>query len=207
MAGATTTAMPYTAKAMPRFAGGNVSARMACSLGCKPPPPAPCRMRKKTSMPEARRQSAQKTAGRKQRDARHVKALAAEARGEPRADGQHDAVRDEIAGKHPRGFVRACAETAGDVRKGDIGDGSVEHFHERGQRDREGDQPRIVPGAPRAVVDRDRVGGAHFSAVLALGLSPSSNGWYFAFGLIGYAAPLVMNASNEHNWCMARAVA
>src|ERR1700736_3271509 len=45
MAGAVTTAMPYTANAMPRLAGGKVSARMACSLGCKPPPPAPCRTR------------------------------------------------------------------------------------------------------------------------------------------------------------------
>src|SRR5208337_4196773 len=47
IAGATTTAMPYTAKARTRFSGGNVSARIACSLGPMPPPPAPCRMRKK----------------------------------------------------------------------------------------------------------------------------------------------------------------
>ena len=47
--GATTTAMPYTAKAMPRFSSGKVSFRMACSLGCKPPPPAPCRIRNSTS--------------------------------------------------------------------------------------------------------------------------------------------------------------
>src|SRR5208283_5329088 len=45
IAGAVTTAIPYTAKAMPRLAGGKVSARIACSLGCNPPPPAPCRMR------------------------------------------------------------------------------------------------------------------------------------------------------------------
>src|ERR1700739_1180871 len=45
IAGAVTTAMPYTAKAMPRFAGAKVSARIACSLGCNPPPPAPCRTR------------------------------------------------------------------------------------------------------------------------------------------------------------------
>src|SRR5208283_598629 len=38
IAGAVTTAMP-------RLAGGKVSARIACSLGCNPPPPAPCRMR------------------------------------------------------------------------------------------------------------------------------------------------------------------
>ena len=34
-----------------RFAGGNVSARMACSLVGMPPPPSPCRMRKKISGP------------------------------------------------------------------------------------------------------------------------------------------------------------
>ncbi len=43
--------MPYTAMAMPRRAGGNVSARMACSLGPSPPPPMPCSTRKKINMP------------------------------------------------------------------------------------------------------------------------------------------------------------
>ena len=47
MAGATTTAMPYMAKACPRFSMGNESARIACSDGCNPPPPAPCRTRAK----------------------------------------------------------------------------------------------------------------------------------------------------------------
>ena len=50
MAGASTTAMPYMAKPMPCLSGGKVSARMACSLGPKPPPPAPCSTRKKISM-------------------------------------------------------------------------------------------------------------------------------------------------------------
>src|ERR1700722_777595 len=45
IAGANTTAMPYTAKAMPRLLGSKVSARIACSLGCSPPPPAPCKIR------------------------------------------------------------------------------------------------------------------------------------------------------------------
>ncbi len=51
MAGASTTAIPYTAKAIPRLAGGNVSARIDCSLGPRPPPPAPCRTRKRISIP------------------------------------------------------------------------------------------------------------------------------------------------------------
>jgi hypothetical protein len=45
MAGATTTAMPYMEKAIPRLETGKVSARMACSEGCRPPPPHPCKMR------------------------------------------------------------------------------------------------------------------------------------------------------------------
>src|SRR2546430_17512205 len=49
--GATTTAIPYTANAMPRFSSGNVSFKIACSLGCKPPPPAPCRILNSTSTP------------------------------------------------------------------------------------------------------------------------------------------------------------
>src|SRR5580698_797478 len=50
IAGAVTTATPYTANAMPRLAGGKVSARMACSLGCRPPPPAPCSTRQMISV-------------------------------------------------------------------------------------------------------------------------------------------------------------
>jgi len=43
--------MPYTAKAIPRLAGGNVSARIDCSLGPSPPPPSPWMTRKKISHP------------------------------------------------------------------------------------------------------------------------------------------------------------
>ncbi len=47
--GATTTATPNTAKAWPRFAGGNASARIDCATGTMPPPPRPCRMRNNSS--------------------------------------------------------------------------------------------------------------------------------------------------------------
>ena len=51
MAGARTTAIPYTANAIPRLATGKVSARMACSLGPRPSPPSPCKTRKKIRKP------------------------------------------------------------------------------------------------------------------------------------------------------------
>src|SRR5215831_9309540 len=43
--------MPYSAKASPRFSGGNVSARIACAIGCSPPPPRPCSTRNRRSNP------------------------------------------------------------------------------------------------------------------------------------------------------------
>src|SRR5208283_2933283 len=35
----------------PRCCGGKVSARMACAIGCKPPPPAPCSTRNRRRNP------------------------------------------------------------------------------------------------------------------------------------------------------------
>src|SRR6266436_1314579 len=51
MVGAMIAVMPYKANANPRCSGGNVSARMACAIGCNPPPPAPCSTRKRSSIP------------------------------------------------------------------------------------------------------------------------------------------------------------
>src|SRR6202008_4854042 len=51
MAGPQITVIPYKAKANPRFSGGKVSARIACVIGCSPPPKAPCSTRKKSSSP------------------------------------------------------------------------------------------------------------------------------------------------------------
>jgi hypothetical protein len=39
------------------------------------------------------------------------------------------------------------------VRKGDVGDGSVEDFHEGSEGDGQGDEPRIVAGAPGGDVE------------------------------------------------------
>src|SRR5882757_1566091 len=51
MEGATTAVTPYNENASPRFSGGNVSARIACAIGCSPPPPAPCTTRANSSHP------------------------------------------------------------------------------------------------------------------------------------------------------------
>ena len=154
MAGARTTAMPYMAKPIPRCSGGKVSARMACSLGPNPPPPAPCRMRKKISMGRRGGESAEQRAEGEQQHAGHVEALAAKAVAGPGGDGQHDGVGDQVAGQHPGGFILPGGERSGDVGQGDVGDGGVQHLHEGGQSDRHGHGPGIVTGAPAGAGDR-----------------------------------------------------
>jgi len=42
----------------------------------------------------------------------------------------------------------AGREAPGDVRQRNVGNGSVENFHERGQRNRQRDQPRIESRLP-----------------------------------------------------------
>src|SRR5258708_30330833 len=49
--GAQRAVTPYKGKASPRFSGGKVSARMACAIGCKPPPNAPCNTRNRRRSP------------------------------------------------------------------------------------------------------------------------------------------------------------
>jgi hypothetical protein len=56
---------------------------------------------------EGGRQSAKQRGEREQGDAAHVETLAADAVGDPAAEGQDDGVGDQVAGKHPGGFVAA----------------------------------------------------------------------------------------------------
>ena len=51
MIGATTTPMPKTAMATPRFRGGKLSIKIACDKGCGAPPAAPCTTRAKIRKP------------------------------------------------------------------------------------------------------------------------------------------------------------
>ena len=60
------------------------------------------------------------------------------------ADERH--VKDLIAFSDPLGNRLELfhgAETASDVRQGDVGDGGVEHLHEGGERNRHGDDPAL----------------------------------------------------------------
>ncbi len=97
---------------------------------------------------KAGREAAKERADGEERNAGHVKALAAETVGEPAGDGKNDGAGDEIAGEDPGGLFLAGAERSGDVREGDVGDGGVEDLHEGGEGDGEGDRPRIVAGLP-----------------------------------------------------------
>ena len=72
------------------------------------------------------------------------KALASESESEPIAGGKDDGISDEIAGQNPGGFIDRSGERTGDIRKRHGGDGSVEHFHESGEHDRNGDKPGIL---------------------------------------------------------------
>ena len=108
---------------------------------------------------ESGREPAEQRGEGEQEDAGHVEALAADAVGDPAADGQHHGVGDQVAGEDPGGFVRAGGERAADVGHGDIGDGGVERLHEGGQGDGNGDDPGIGAGPPGVVECGCRGGG------------------------------------------------
>ena len=130
--------------ASPRFCGGKVSSRIDCDSGCSAPPPAPCTARairiqaRLVDAPQANDEIV------KIDDAGDEKSLSPEAQRKPRTGWQNNRVGHEIAGEHPRSFVVGRRQTAGDVRQRDGGDGSVQHFHERRQHDRNRDQPGIA---------------------------------------------------------------
>ena len=97
---------------------------------------------------EVGREPAQGAAEGEEDHAGHVEALAAHPAGDPGADRQHHGVGDQVRGQHPGRLVLARGEPAGDVGERHVGDGGVQHLHERGQGDRQAHQPRAVPGSP-----------------------------------------------------------
>lgn len=95
---------------------------------------------------QAPRKTAQERGERKHGDADHVEALAADHGGEPAGDRQHDRIGHEIACDHIGALVDADGQPTRDMAERDIGDRGVQHFHEGGDRDHEGDQIGIVAG-------------------------------------------------------------
>ncbi len=98
--------------------------------------------------PEARRQPAEQRGHTEAGDAGHVEPLAAEDAGQPAADRQDDRVGNQVRGQDPGRLFLARRQAAGDVLQRDVGDGDVEHLHERGH----GDDGRDDPGRPLAAL-------------------------------------------------------
>jgi len=94
---------------------------------------------KTTSMARLRRESAEKRADGKYRDAAHVKTFAPHDGREPAAERQHDGIGDEIRGQDPRALVLARGKASGNMGQRHIGDAGVKHLHKRGQRHDERD--------------------------------------------------------------------
>src|ERR1035438_5203697 len=136
---------------MPCLCRGKLSTRMDCEMGCRAPPPMPCRMRHTISTltpalnqhGQAGGQSAQHGTDREQCHTSHVETLAADQRREPSAERQHDGVGDQVRSQHPGGLIYRGRETARDVRQRYVGDAGIQHFHERRQHHRQSDDPRI----------------------------------------------------------------
>ena len=123
---------------------------------------------------QRRRSSAEERGDGEDDDADEQKALATKAAGEPVGGGKDDGIGHQVAGEHPGGLGVGGREASGNVGQRDRGDGGVEHLHEGGQHDRNGDQPRIdALGEGIALVGRggigpDRGGGDGFEAAVVI---------------------------------------
>src|SRR5258708_19012810 len=97
----------------------------------------------KDQHPQARRKSAKQRTDRKQRHANHVVTLPSENPAQPRRKRQDHRVRNQLARQHPRALVRAHRQPTRDVRQRHVGNRRVQQLHERGQRNRNRDEPRV----------------------------------------------------------------
>ena len=93
------------AKAIPKYSGGNVSARIDCSLGANPPPPMPWKYAEEQQHPQRGCKPAEQRADGKERDASHVEPLTPHDGRQPATDREDDGVGDEVAGQHPGALV------------------------------------------------------------------------------------------------------
>ena len=165
--GAKIAVTPYKEKASPRRRGGKVSARMACAIGCRPPPPPPWITRAISKTPRLGAMPQSERADGEDDDAGHEEPLAPEDAYQPAADGQNDGIRNQVGGEHPGALILAGAEVSGDMGQGYIGNAGVEHFHECRQRNHKGNQPGVCLRLPVVVcLSECAGGGAHSHPLL-----------------------------------------
>ena len=100
-------------------------------------------MRKKTSKPRLGAMPHKKLLATNKRNTGHVIVLAAKNTAQPRAQGKHNSVCHQITGKHPGAFVVTYGQTAGNMRKRDVGDAGIQQLHEGGKRNGDGNKPGI----------------------------------------------------------------
>ena len=117
---------------------------------------------KKNQHGEIGSEAAEKRANGEERDAGHVKTLAANQLGKPTAHGKNDGVGNEVGSEHPCAFILAGGKAAGNMWQGHVGDAGIENFHERGEGDGERDDPGIDNWTrPKGGIRRDGSGRGH----------------------------------------------
>ena len=90
---------------------------MACSLGCRPPPPKSLEHAKENQRTQIGREAAQERADREDRHAQHVKPFSTHQVGEPSAHRQNDGVGNQIGRQNPGALIHASGKPAGNVRQ------------------------------------------------------------------------------------------
>ncbi len=77
-------------------------------------------------------------------NAQHQHAPPPKAHGQPSRHGQNDGVRHQVRGDDPRALFVSRAHIPRHVRDRNVDHSGVEHLHERGQHDSDGDDPGIA---------------------------------------------------------------
>src|SRR6185312_1529514 len=108
----------------------------------------------------------------------HEQLHLADAAGEKAGERQRDGVTYRKGSDHPGALVRTHAKVAGDGRQRHVGDGSVQHLHERGQRqaDRREDQVGWTEMAAHKMSPASDVSSWPFSPLLHRAVIPAKAG-------------------------------
>ena len=142
--GPTMTPTPNSAMAMPASSGGNASNSTACDTVMSAPPPMPCTMRQKMSVPSECDAPQKNDAAVNSDDRSDEVALAAEQLAEPAGERNDDDAREDVAGRDPRDLVERRAEVPHHVGQRDVDDRAVDDLHERGEHDGERDEVAML---------------------------------------------------------------